>query len=63
MVEEIERVRELAKARKNYREVAKATGVNPHWLAKFAMNTEGVSGYSRKGMDYVQRLSRYFETA
>lgn len=63
MFEEIEKVRALVKDRKNYAEIASATGVNAHWLIKFANKAKGVSGCSRKGLDYIQRLKRHFEGA
>lgn len=62
MIEEIEKVRELVKARKNsVAELAAQAGVNPHWLSKFVAGK--VPGTSTKGLGYIQALKAYFSQA
>jgi len=58
-MDHVEQVRQKVKdARASYKVIAEQTGVNRHWLAKFG--TDQVSGISRKGLAYIEKLQLFF---
>lgn len=61
-MDHVEHVRQKVKESGiSYRQIADRAGVNRHWLTKFG--TDKVSGISRKGLAYVEKLERFFESA
>lgn len=61
-MEHVNQIREKLQATKvTYREIERQTGVKYSWLAQFSINK--TSGISRKGLDYVEKLERFFEEA
>ena len=61
-MDHVEQIRDKLKGSSvSYKEIADRAGVNRHWLTKFG--TDKVSGISRKGLAYIEKLERFFETA